>query len=143
MLVSLCLRLKWHAGWTSNLLYFMLIMDPLLQGIRVLSRKMGQTPDSSVSAAKFSAIPRGCCTQGGETSQRCRGLQACKLTPGACCLHAFLYVLQTRGLPRDRTLQENSHCPQATQILQERMSPPAFAQPSPASETIITQGKIK
>ena len=57
--MSLCLQLKWHAAWTSNLLRFVLITDPLLQGIGVLSRKWGQTPDSSVIAAKFLAIPRG------------------------------------------------------------------------------------
>lgn len=42
MLVSLCLQLKWHAAWTSNLLHFVLITDPLLQGIGVLSRKWGK-----------------------------------------------------------------------------------------------------
>lgn len=40
--MSLCLQLKWHAAWTSNLLRFMLITDPLLQGIGVLSRKWGK-----------------------------------------------------------------------------------------------------
>lgn len=40
--MSLCLQLKWHAAWTSNLLCFMLITDPLLQGIGVLSRKWGK-----------------------------------------------------------------------------------------------------
>lgn len=84
MLVSLCLRLKWHAAWTSNLLCFMLIMDPLLQSIAVLFRKMGQTPDSSVSAAKFAAIPRGWCTQ---EEKHPRGAEACR-PAGSLLVHA-------------------------------------------------------